>query len=208
MFPSINLQVKMSKCRLPKEEVKATVNLALDVPEQPVATTVSSVDDSAKSVEESGEALETSAIVSPDDLPDQKVTESKSPEPEKESKSDDAAIPRTVSADAVAFTVTKAVALFVGGRDSDDEDEEVTAFLTLGCASLSPARARDHHRFAPQSSKMKQKSMKQRLMRLMLPPRCDVRSHERPWHLTALLKFISTDSAIFVARSSTPPSSI
>jgi len=117
-------KVKMSKCRLPKEEVKATVNLTLDVPPQSMATTVSSVAVSPKSADQSTEALETSAVT-PDDLPDEKVTESKSPEPEKESKSDDAADQPSVSPEAIAFTVTKAVALFVGGPDSDDEDEEV-----------------------------------------------------------------------------------
>ena len=111
-------QVPMSRCRINKKKSGPTVNLTLNVEPQATATAVSSNATATDTTKD--EEVESADIITADDLPIAKAPESKSAEPEKESKESEAAAeaPQDLTA------ASEAVALFVGNQDDESDDED------------------------------------------------------------------------------------
>ena len=107
----------MSRCRINKKKGGPTVNLTLNEAPQLTATAVSS--NAAASDTNKDEVVESADIITADDLPIAKAPESKSAEPEKESKESEAAAEAPKGPTATGEAVT----LFVGNQDDESDDE-------------------------------------------------------------------------------------
>ena len=113
-------QMPMSRCRINKKKGGPTVNLTFNGAPQATATAVSS--NAASTDINKDEVVESADIITADDLLIAKASESKSAEPEKESKENEAAA--EAPKDSKGPTATgEAVTLFVGNQDDESDDE-------------------------------------------------------------------------------------